>query len=68
MKRTVLYVAHNHPSATPGGVEAYALELYRAMRDSRSFRPTLLARTGAPHVERPAEHPGTLLRRVSTDP
>jgi hypothetical protein len=33
-KRKVLYVSHNHPAVRPGGAEAYALELYEAMRAS----------------------------------
>jgi glycosyltransferase involved in cell wall biosynthesis len=43
-KRRVLYVAHNHPRLRPGGAEAYALELYEAMRDrSKGFEPIFLA-------------------------
>jgi len=42
--RQVLYVCHNHPRLRPGGAEAYALELYQAMRDgSAQFEPFLLA-------------------------
>ena len=47
-KRKVLYVCHGHPRIRPGGAEAYALELYEAMRDSPRFEPLLLARSGKP--------------------
>ncbi len=40
----VLYVCHNHPTLHPGGAEAYALELYRAMRERPDVEPVLLAR------------------------
>src|SRR5438552_15978814 len=68
MKRKVLYVCHNHPSVTPGGAEAYALELYNAMQQSQNFAPLLLACSGPPHMARPAVHPGTALGAANSDP
>jgi glycosyltransferase involved in cell wall biosynthesis len=67
-KRKVLYVCHGHPRIRPGGAEAYALELYEAMRDSRHFEPLLLARTGKPHSKIDRYHEGTLLTGVDGDP
>jgi glycosyltransferase involved in cell wall biosynthesis len=47
--RKVLYVAHNHPRIRPGGAEAYALELYEAMRDgSEQFEAYFLAAAQPP--------------------
>ena len=67
-KRTLLYVCHNHPTLYPGGAEAYALELFEAMRASRDFEPILLARSG-PTVSTPGyAHPGTPFSAVSEDP
>ena len=43
----VLYVSHNHPTLHPGGAEAYALELYEAMRERPEVDPVLLARIGS---------------------
>src|SRR6478672_8801724 len=43
----VLYIVHNHPALHPGGAEAYALELYEAMRDRPDVEPVLLARIGS---------------------
>ena len=48
--RKVLYVCHNHPRLRPGGAEAYALELYEAMRDrlleeaKKTFKPEFINR------------------------
>jgi glycosyltransferase involved in cell wall biosynthesis len=67
-ERKVLYVLHNHPRVRPGGAEAYALELYEAMRDSRRFEPLLLARSGKPHSNIGRYHEGTLLTGVDGDP
>jgi glycosyltransferase involved in cell wall biosynthesis len=48
-QRRVLYVCHNHPRIRPGGAEAYALELYEAMRDSSDeYEPFLLAAAQPP--------------------
>src|SRR5918999_217024 len=67
-KRKVLYVCHNHPSVRPGGAEAYALELYEAMRASDEFEPIFVARSGPPvsTVSRP--HEGTLFTTINEDP
>jgi glycosyltransferase involved in cell wall biosynthesis len=64
----VLYVCHNHPAVRPGGAEAYAFELYEAMRDSGPFEPLLLARTGRPVSKTNRYHEGTLLTGVDHDP
>lgn len=63
----VLYVAHNHPSIAPGGVENYALELYEGVKAAREFDPILLARNGPPVSRSAAPHPGTCLARVNQD-
>lgn len=68
MTKKVLYVLHNHPSVMPGGAETYALELYRAMRDSGSCDTILLARTGPPVSRTGRVHEGTLLEPVGEDP
>jgi glycosyltransferase involved in cell wall biosynthesis len=66
-RKRVLYVLHNHPVTRPGGAEAYALELYEAMRESPEFEPVLVARVGPhQHVQNLAR-PGTLFSRVDTE-
>jgi glycosyltransferase involved in cell wall biosynthesis len=67
-RRRVLYVCHNHPRIRPGGAEAYALELYEAMRSSPRFEPLLLARSGKPISNIGRYHEGTLLTGVDGDP
>ena len=64
----VLYVAHNHPTLHPGGAEAYALELYEAMRDEAGIEPVLLARIGSNVARRRVGHPGTPFSAVNGDP
>lgn len=64
----VLYVAHNHPTLHPGGAEAYALELYEAMRDMPGVEPTLLARIGTNVARRRSGRPGTPFSSVNGDP
>lgn len=64
----VLYVAHNHPTLHPGGAEAYALELYRAMREQPGVEPVLLARIGSNVARRRLAHPGTPFSCVGEDP
>jgi glycosyltransferase involved in cell wall biosynthesis len=64
----VLYVSHNHPAVRPGGAEAYAHELYRALRDGDEFEPVFLARTGPPVSNVSRYHEGTLLTGVTDDP
>jgi glycosyltransferase involved in cell wall biosynthesis len=64
----VLYVAHNHPTLHPGGAEAYALELYEAMRETPGVEPVLLARIGSNVARRRVGHPGTPFSAVNGDP
>jgi glycosyltransferase involved in cell wall biosynthesis len=64
----VLYVAHNHPTLHPGGAEAYALELYEAMREVPGVQPILLARIGSNVARRRRAHPGTPFSAVNGDP
>jgi glycosyltransferase involved in cell wall biosynthesis len=64
----VLYVAHNHPTLHPGGAEAYALELYEAMRERPDVEPVLLARIGSNVARRREPHPGTPFSSVNGDP
>lgn len=67
-KPRILYIVHNHPELHPGGAEAYALELYRSLRDGDRFEPQLVARIG-PNQARTAEpHPGTPFRATGADP
>jgi glycosyltransferase involved in cell wall biosynthesis len=67
-KRKVLYVCHNHPAIRPGGAEAYALELYEAMRESDRVEPIFLVRTGPPLSRTGRYHEGTLVTAVNHDP
>ena len=62
--RTVLYICHNHPSVRPGGAEAYAYELHKAMRESTSFSPVFLAKGGPPVGTVGQQHPGTCFAPV----
>jgi len=64
----VLYIVHNHPALHPGGAEAYALELYEAMRDRPGVEPILLARIGSNVARRRAPHPGTPFSSINDDP
>lgn len=64
----VLFVAHNHPTLHPGGAEAYALELYEAMREAPGVEPLLLARIGSNVARRRVAHPGTPFSAVNGDP
>jgi glycosyltransferase involved in cell wall biosynthesis len=64
----ILYVAHNHPTLHPGGAEAYALELYEAMREAPGVEPLLLARIGSNVARRRVAHPGTPFSAVNGDP
>jgi glycosyltransferase involved in cell wall biosynthesis len=64
----VLYVAHNHPTLHPGGAEAYALELYEAMREQPGVEPILLARIGSNVARQRVAHPGTPFSSVNGDP
>src|ERR1043166_2614466 len=64
----VLYVVHNHPTLFPGGAEAYALELYEAMREVPEVEPILLARIGSNVARQRVPHPGTPFSSVNGDP
>lgn len=64
----VLYVVHNHPTLHPGGAEAYALELYEAMRARPDVEPVLLARIGSNVARQRVAHPGTPFSSVNGDP
>lgn len=64
----VLYVVHNHPTLYPGGAEAYALELYEAMREVPEVEPVLLARIGSNVARQRVAHPGTPFSSVNGDP
>jgi len=64
----VLYVSHNHPTLHPGGAEAYALELYEAMREVPGVEPVLLARIGSNVARRRVSHAGTPFSAVNGDP
>jgi len=64
----VLFVAHNHPTLHPGGAEAYALELYEAMRELPQVEPVMLARIGSNVARQRVAHPGTPFSSVNGDP
>ncbi|MGE5407624.1 MAG: glycosyltransferase family 4 protein [Syntrophothermus sp.] len=64
----ILFVSHNHPTLHPGGAEAYALELYEAMREQPGVEPMLLARIGSNVAHRRVGHPGTPFSGVNEDP
>jgi glycosyltransferase involved in cell wall biosynthesis len=59
----VLYFAHGHPSVRPGGAEAYAYELYRAMRTQAGIEAALVCRSGDF-----GPRPGTPFSAVGEDP
>ena len=67
-KTKVLYVLHNHPTLHPGGAEAYALELYEALRDSDEIEPLLAARIGPNVAAARTSHPGAPFSAVGDDP
>jgi glycosyltransferase involved in cell wall biosynthesis len=67
-RKKVLYVSHGHPAVRPGGAEAYALELYKAMRDSsQEFEPVLVGRVGPPHSTS-LSHEGAMASLIGDDP
>ena len=67
VKKKVLYVMHNHPVVYPGGAEAYAYELYEALRGSDEIEPLLVARIGSgPSMQR-GSHPGAPFSAVTPD-
>lgn len=61
----VLYFAHGHPTVRPGGAEAYAYELYRAMRSQPGIEAALVCRAGDVGY---GPRPGTLFSMVGEDP
>lgn len=67
-KLKVLFICHNHPSVRPGGAEGYALELYKALRESDEFEPIFLAKGGPPVSLTRPPHAGTQLGMVGEDP
>jgi len=68
MKTKVLYVCHNHPDVRPGGAEAYALELYQAMRGSDEFEPYFLAKAGPPMSPASTRRSSSPFASVNDDP
>jgi glycosyltransferase involved in cell wall biosynthesis len=66
-KKKVLYVCHNHPSLYPGGAEAYALELHKAMHESEEFESVFLSRIGSTVVTERSSHSGTPFSTVDGD-
>jgi len=65
--RKVLYVANNHPTIRPGGLEAYADELYRAVSEGGEFEPIFVSRIGPPQSTE-AAHEGTRFALADGDP
>jgi len=59
----LLFVAHNHPALQPGGSEAFALALFRALRDRHGAQGLFLA--GVTDALR-ARRPGTIVQAVGT--
>ena len=55
----LLFVAHNHPALQPGGSEAFALALFRALRDRHGAEGLFLA--GVTDALR-ARRPGTIIQ------
>src|SRR4051812_31867360 len=68
MKPRVLYVLHNHPTVRPGGAEAYAVELYEAMRRSSDVDPVMVARIGESGSVEASQHPGAPFSMIGGDP
>ena len=66
-KTKVLYVMHNHPAVYPGGAEAYAYELYEALRESDQIEPLLVARIGSGPAMKREPHPGAPFSAVTPD-
>ncbi len=56
----VLFICHNHPEVRPGGAEAYALELHRALRGAGRVR------AGLPGEGRPAAVAGRTAHTLGT--
>jgi glycosyltransferase involved in cell wall biosynthesis len=67
-RKKVLYVLHNHPALSPGGTEAYAMQVYERLRESGPFEPILLARASEENSGRFAAHLGTPFVPIGDDP
>ena len=67
VKTKVLYVMHNHPVVYPGGAEAYAYELYQALRSSDRIEPLLVARIGSDPSMQRRSHPGAPFSTVDVE-
>jgi len=61
----ILFLAHNHPALQPGGSEAFALGLFRTLRDRHGAEGLFLA--GVTDALRP-RRPGTMLQAAGTAP
>lgn len=61
----VLFLTHNHPALQPGGTEAFAHGLFRAMRDEHGAEGLFLAGVTSLLRER---RPGTLLQAAGDAP
>jgi glycosyltransferase involved in cell wall biosynthesis len=59
----LLFLAHNHPALQPGGSEAFALGLFRTLRDRHGAEGLFLA--GVTDALRPRK-PGTLIQAAGT--
>ena len=66
--KRVLFVLHNHPAVQPGGTEAYALNLYEALRGSPEWEPMLLARVGPDAAAELGLRTGQAVGTVAGDP
>jgi glycosyltransferase involved in cell wall biosynthesis len=65
--RKILFVSHNHPTIRPGGLETYADELFRAVREAGEFETIFVARIGPPHSTDPPRE-GTRFSLADGDP
>ena len=64
----VLYICHNHPANRPGGAEAYAFELYKAVEARGDYEPIFVAKAGPPVTDDAGFHRHTRLAMVSDAP
>jgi glycosyltransferase involved in cell wall biosynthesis len=67
-RKKVLFLVHNHPAVRPGGAEAYALELYRAMSTSNDFDAVFMSRSGPPVSVTGPHHEGRPITLIDDDP
>ena len=68
MSKRVLFVLHNHPALSPGGSEAYTMELYRALQHSEQFEPMVLARADPGAASGFTTHAETPFTSLEADP